>query len=483
MGLSRVDVPDRRPSRAVHVLRHRSGAAQRAGRGLADHTLTLTSDQPTVTLFASLWRVSGGRQRCRASLVAPIRLPVTPGRPTTVTSRCRPRPTRCRPALAGGCCSTSTESTYANSREPSPHPPSRRRRRPHSPRGRRDAGGHLHRRHRHRVRARGRDARRARSSSPGWQPCGGVGSASTRSRARRPCRHPARRRRTSSRPMPTATAPSTTSPGEPRRARSSGLLGPNGAGKTTTMRMVMGLIAPDAGGVHVLGEPVSAGSDVLERVGALIEGPGFLPHLTGRQNLEAYWAATGRRPEDAHIDEALDVAALGGAVDRPVRSYSHGMKQRLGIAQAMLGLPGVARPRRADERPRPAADRCDAPDPAPLRRDRSHRRRLEPHARRGRDDVHPCRRHARRPGGHPRPRRRPRGQRRHDAPRPRPDRGRGRRGRGRASAPGPARRAPWDRRGHRGPARHRDPRCRRGRARRASRSSKRRSRPACPSSG
>ena len=98
-----------------------------------------------------------------------------------------------------------------------------------------------------------------------------------------------------------------------------GLLGPNGAGKTTTMRMVMGLIASDAGSVHVLGEPVSAGSDVLGRVGALIEGPGFLPHLTGRQNLEAYWAATGRRPEDAHIDEALEVAALGGAVDRPVQ--------------------------------------------------------------------------------------------------------------------------------------------------------------------
>ena len=104
-----------------------------------------------------------------------------------------------------------------------------------------------------------------------------------------------------------------------------GLLGPNGAGKTTTMRMVMGLIAPDSGTVHVLATPVSAGSDVLERVGALIEGPGF-PHLTGRQNLEAYWAATGRRPEEAHIDEALEVAALGGAVDRPVRSYSHGMK-------------------------------------------------------------------------------------------------------------------------------------------------------------
>ena len=120
-----------------------------------------------------------------------------------------------------------------------------------------------------------------------------------------------------------------------------GLLGPNGAGKTTTMRMMLGLITPDSGSVHVLGRQVHPGSEVLGRVGALVEGPGFLPHLTGRQNLEAYWAATGRPAEEAAMDEALAVAALGGALDRPVRTYSHGMKQRLGIAQAMLGRPEV----------------------------------------------------------------------------------------------------------------------------------------------
>ena len=120
-----------------------------------------------------------------------------------------------------------------------------------------------------------------------------------------------------------------------------GLLGPNGAGKTTTMRMLVGLIRPDAGSVHVLGEPVHAGSPVLRRVGALIEGPGFLPHLTGRQNLHAYWEATGRDPADAQVEAALEVAALGDAVDRPVRTYSQGMRQRLGIAQAMLGRPDV----------------------------------------------------------------------------------------------------------------------------------------------
>ncbi|GAA4682343.1 CocE/NonD family hydrolase [Nocardioides nanhaiensis] len=120
-----------------------------------------------------------------------------------------------------------------------------------------------------------------------------------------------------------------------------GLLGPNGAGKTTTMRMLVGLIRADAGTVHVHGEPVVAGSPVLRRVGALIEGPGFLPHLSGRENLHAYWAATGRPEHEAGFEEALEVADLGVAVEKPVRSYSQGMRQRLGIAQAMLGRPEV----------------------------------------------------------------------------------------------------------------------------------------------
>ncbi|WP_030485658.1 alpha/beta fold hydrolase [Nocardioides aequoreus] len=120
-----------------------------------------------------------------------------------------------------------------------------------------------------------------------------------------------------------------------------GLLGPNGAGKTTTMRMLVGLIHADAGDVHVLGERIGPGSPVLARVGALIEGPGFLPHLSGRQNLDAWWAATGRPAAESRVEEVMDVADLGVAIDRPVRSYSQGMRQRLGIAQAMLGLPEV----------------------------------------------------------------------------------------------------------------------------------------------
>ncbi|MFF8951008.1 CocE/NonD family hydrolase [Streptomyces sp. NPDC014940] len=120
-----------------------------------------------------------------------------------------------------------------------------------------------------------------------------------------------------------------------------GLLGPNGAGKTTTLRMLMGLIGPDGGQIRVFGHAVRPGAPVLSRVGAFVEGAGFLPHLSGRENLELYWRATGRPPGDAHLDEALEIAGLGDALARAVRTYSQGMRQRLAIAQAMLGLPDL----------------------------------------------------------------------------------------------------------------------------------------------
>ncbi|MEH0544458.1 alpha/beta fold hydrolase [Streptomyces sp. B21-105] len=120
-----------------------------------------------------------------------------------------------------------------------------------------------------------------------------------------------------------------------------GLLGPNGAGKTTTLRMLMGLITPDGGEIRVFGHAVRPGAPVLSRVGSFVEGAGFLPHLTGRENLELYWRATGRPAEDAHLDEALEIAGLGDALARAVRTYSQGMRQRLAIAQAMLGLPDL----------------------------------------------------------------------------------------------------------------------------------------------
>ncbi|MFJ9605691.1 alpha/beta fold hydrolase [Kitasatospora sp. NPDC101176] len=120
-----------------------------------------------------------------------------------------------------------------------------------------------------------------------------------------------------------------------------GLLGPNGAGKTTTLRMLMGLIRPDAGEIRIFGHLVRPGAPVLSRVGAFVEGAGFLPHLTGRANLRLYWQATGRPEQDAHLDEALAIAGLGEALDRAVRTYSQGMRQRLAIAQAMLGMPDL----------------------------------------------------------------------------------------------------------------------------------------------
>ncbi|MER7458963.1 alpha/beta fold hydrolase [Micromonospora sp. NPDC126480] len=118
-----------------------------------------------------------------------------------------------------------------------------------------------------------------------------------------------------------------------------GLLGPNGAGKTTTLRVLMGLTQPTAGEIYVFGHRLVPGSPVLSRIGALVEGPGFLPHLSGLDNLKAYWRATGRPWADAHFDEALEIAGLGTSVHRKIKTYSHGMKQRLAIAQAMLGLP------------------------------------------------------------------------------------------------------------------------------------------------
>jgi len=119
-----------------------------------------------------------------------------------------------------------------------------------------------------------------------------------------------------------------------------GLLGPNGAGKTTTMRMAMGLIRPTEGCVFVFGERVMPGAAVLSRIGAFVEGPGFLPHLSGRANLDLYWRASGRSG-DPRMEQVLEIAGLGTSIDRMVRTYSQGMRQRLGIAQAMLGLPDL----------------------------------------------------------------------------------------------------------------------------------------------
>jgi ABC-2 type transport system ATP-binding protein len=128
---------------------------------------------------------------------------------------------------------------------------------------------------------------------------------------------------------------------EVRRGQVLGLLGPNGAGKTTSLRMLMGLIRPTAGRITIFGHQATPGAPVLSRLGSFVEGTGLLPHLSGRDNLRLYWAAGGRPLEDAHMDEAIEIAGLGTAIDKRVRSYSQGMRQRVAIAQAMLGLPDL----------------------------------------------------------------------------------------------------------------------------------------------
>jgi len=128
---------------------------------------------------------------------------------------------------------------------------------------------------------------------------------------------------------------------EVRRGQVLGLLGPNGAGKTTSLRMLMGLIRPTEGRISIFGHAAGPGAPVLSRLGSFVEGTGLQPHLSGRDNLTLYWAATGRPPADAHLDEAVEIAGLGSALDKRVRSYSQGMRQRVAIAQAMLGLPDL----------------------------------------------------------------------------------------------------------------------------------------------
>lgn len=128
---------------------------------------------------------------------------------------------------------------------------------------------------------------------------------------------------------------------EGRRGDVLGFLGPNGAGKTTTIRMLLGLIRPTAGSVEILGMDVGReGARALPHVGALVEQPALYPWLSGRENVRAVGDALGGVPE-SRIDEALDLVGLRGRDRDRVKTYSLGMKQRLGLALALLTDPDL----------------------------------------------------------------------------------------------------------------------------------------------
>jgi ABC-2 type transport system ATP-binding protein len=137
-----------------------------------------------------------------------------------------------------------------------------------------------------------------------------------------------------------------------------GFLGPNGSGKTTTVRMLLGLVFATSGRIEVLGRPMPAAArEVLPQVGSLVEGPGFYPHLSGRANLALFDAAgppegersrtrgpglgvvPSSRERRRRIDDALARVGLEGVGRRPVRAWSTGMRQRLGLAAALLRAP------------------------------------------------------------------------------------------------------------------------------------------------
>jgi ABC-2 type transport system ATP-binding protein len=120
-----------------------------------------------------------------------------------------------------------------------------------------------------------------------------------------------------------------------------GLAGPNGAGKSVTLKILLGLVRPTSGRVELFGQPVTPGADVLARVGALVDGPGFVPHLSGIENLRLAWRMCEPRDAAVDLDAAVAISGLGAAIERPYRTYSHGMRYRLGLAQALLGAPDL----------------------------------------------------------------------------------------------------------------------------------------------
>ncbi|MFN8287709.1 MAG: ABC transporter ATP-binding protein [Chitinophagales bacterium] len=119
-----------------------------------------------------------------------------------------------------------------------------------------------------------------------------------------------------------------------------GLLGPNGAGKSTTIRMVLSLIKPTAGSINILGQSLPEDRrQIMRNIGCIIEKPDFYQYLSARKNLELLTRMSMVRPDAKRIQEMFALVGLSGREDDPVKTYSHGMKQRLGLAQALIHNP------------------------------------------------------------------------------------------------------------------------------------------------
>lgn len=121
-----------------------------------------------------------------------------------------------------------------------------------------------------------------------------------------------------------------------------GFLGPNGAGKSTTIRMLLSLIKPDAGTIKIFNKDLAVHrSEILANIGCIVEKPDFYRFLSARKNLEVLGRFNGVKPDKRKLDELIDFVGLTGRGEDAVKGYSHGMKQRLGLAQALLHNPDL----------------------------------------------------------------------------------------------------------------------------------------------
>lgn len=127
---------------------------------------------------------------------------------------------------------------------------------------------------------------------------------------------------------------------EVTRGQVFGLLGPNGSGKTTTLGMLLGLLRPTSGSIHLFGQGVDSGSHhkALSRIGATMEMAAFYPYLSGRQNLH-YFVSISPRGDTSEVEKLLKLVGLSARADSKFSTYSLGMKQRLGVAHALIGDP------------------------------------------------------------------------------------------------------------------------------------------------